>query len=115
MVLMFRRFRDGKLGYERIDHHISGVVDLVFGNALTAQVFLTRRLAYEEQVGDGIRDHKVDLLGHRTVKRAEAGLDMGHWDAELCRSQRTRHCRIHVANYYDAPLGLRGIHQIGFE
>ena len=76
-------------------------------DAFGAQV-LRRLLAVQEEVsGEAVGDDPVDLLGHRQVERAQAGLDVGDRDAHLHRDQRRRQGRVDVAEDDDqvGPLG----------
>ena len=51
----------------------------------------------EEEIGHPVGQDPVDLLGHRPVERAQAGLDVGHRDAELGGGQRGGERRVDVA------------------
>ena len=51
----------------------------------------------EEEVGHPVGEDAVDLLGHGPVERAQAGLDVGHRDAELGRGERHGERRVDVA------------------
>ncbi len=74
---------------QRVDHHVAGADDAVFGNALAAQVCVRRFIGGEEIIRDRIGAESVDLFRHRHVEGAQAGLDMGNTDAEFLRGQRT--------------------------
>ena len=59
----------------------------------------------EEVVGDVVRDHPVDLLGHRPVEAPEAGLDVADPDVELRGRESPGHDGVGVALDED-DLGL---------
>ena len=62
---------------------------------------LCRKRRSENSVGDD----PVDLLGHRAVEAAQAGLDVGDRDAHLGRGQRRGQGRVDVAGD-DHEVGL---------
>ena len=55
----------------------------------------------EEQLGEVVGDDPVDLLGHRPVEAAQAGLDVGDRDPELRRAERRSQGRVDVAGNED--------------
>ena len=55
------------------------------------------RAGDEEQVGQQVGDAPVDLLGHRVVEAAQAGLDVRDRAQRLGRDQRGGQRRVHVA------------------
>ena len=69
---------------ERIDHDVADAADALVGRRLRA-----RRLASaissvrEQQVGEAVGDHAVDLLRHVQIEGAQAGLDVGDADVFL--------------------------------
>jgi hypothetical protein len=79
----------------------------------------------EEVVGDVVRDHPVDLLGHRPVEAPEAGLDVADPDVELRGRESPGHDGVGVAldeddirgllheNVLDAGHDLRGLAGLG--
>ena len=80
-----------------VDHRVADEVHALVGDAFGAQV-LDRLLAVqEEQLGEAVGDDPVDLLGHRQVEAAQAGLDVGDRDPHLDRGQRRRQGRVDVA------------------
>jgi hypothetical protein len=62
---------------------VADVEHRAVGLALALEVRQAGRLGDEEPVGDGVGDEAVDLLGHGHVAAAQAGLHMGHRDAQL--------------------------------
>ena len=80
-----------------VDHRVADEVHPLLGDPLGAQV-LDRLVAVEEEVlRRGVGDDPVDLLGHRAVEAAQAGLDVGDRDRSLGRGQRRRQGRVDVA------------------
>ena len=55
---------------------------------------------HEQEVRQEVRDPPVDLLGHRVVEGAEAGLDVGHRQADLGRHERRGNGRVDVAVHH---------------
>ena len=64
---------------------------------------LCRKSSSRERVGDD----PVELLGHRAVEAAQAGLDVGDRDVQLGRRDRRRHRRVDVAGD-DHEVGALG-------
>ena len=66
-----------------------------------SQIRLVDRLALgrEQQVRHRVGGDAVDLLGHLAVEAAQAGLDVGHRDAELDRGERGGERRVDVAHH----------------
>ena len=60
---------------------------------------IAARLGHEQQVGDRVGHEPVDLLRHRPVEAAEAGLDVRHRDPQLHRRQRAGDGRVDVAEH----------------
>lgn len=102
-----------------VDHRVADEVDLVGVGALVAQVADRVGARREEQVRELVGDEAVDLLGHRHVEGAQAGLDVGEGDAELARHEGSGHGGVDVAVDDDevgAALGeelLEGDHHLG--
>ena len=69
---------------------------------------LCRKSSSEKLVGDD----PVDLLGHRPVEAAQAGLDVGDRDPHLRRGQRRRQGRVDVAGDDDQVGPLVGEHRL---
>jgi len=59
----------------------------------------------EEEVGQGIGDEAVHFLGHGAVEAAEAGLDVGDFDAELGADEGAGHGGVDVSDDND-PVGF---------
>ena len=88
------------------------------------QVLVAVARRRQQQIREPIGDDPVDLLGHRAIEAAQAGLDVRDRDQQLRRHQRRRHRRVHVADDDDqvGPLGeadllerdhhLRGLHRV---
>jgi len=58
----------------------------------------------EEKVGNVVGDDAVDLLRHRAVEAAQAGLDVGEGQVQLGRGERAGQRRVGVAED-DHPVG----------
>ena len=102
-----------------VHHHVADVEHRVGGLALAQQVVHARRLGAEEPVGDAVGDEAVDLLGHPHVAAAQAGLHVGHRDAELLGVDGAGQGGVHVAHHQHA-VGprlqadlLEGHHDLG--
>ena len=61
---------------ERVDHRVADERDPLGVDALARQVARAPRASGEQQVRDLVGDDPVDLLGHRAVEAAQAGLDV---------------------------------------
>jgi hypothetical protein len=116
-----RRRRSDALAHrdERVDHRVADVVDRVLRVSLAEQVLARLGRVDEQQLGDGVGHDPVDLLGHRAVEAAQAGLDVADRHVELGRDERGRHRRVHVARHqHDVRLHLdqhrlQPLHQAG--
>ncbi len=86
---------------KRIDHDVADAMNALLGHALLLEVLVAVGRRCEQQVGNGVRDAPVDLLGHPLVEAAQAGLDVGHRDAEFLGRQATGHRRVDVAENDD--------------
>ena len=76
-------------------------------DSLSTEVVDRLRRVDEQQVRHRVGDHPVDLLGHRPVKAAQAGLDVADRDAELACDQAGRQRGVDIAwNEHDVRLGL---------
>jgi hypothetical protein len=79
-----------------VDHHVPDQVDALM-DALTGQVGDRRRAGAEADVGEDVGHNAVQLLRHRAVVGAQAGLDVGQAKARLGRGQGPRERRVRVA------------------
>ena len=94
--------------HQGVDHRVADEVHALVGDPLGAQV-LDRLLAVEEEVlGEDVGDDPVDLLGHRAVEAAQAGLDVRDGDHGLGRGQRRGQGRVDVAGHDDEVGCLLG-------
>ena len=95
-----------------VDHRVADEVHALLGDALGAQVLDRLVAVQEEQLGELVGDDPVDLLRHRAVEAAQAGLDVGDRDAHLRRGQRRRQGRVDVAGDDDQVGPLVGEHRL---
>ncbi len=72
-------------------------MDSLGGDPLCVQVVVGLRAVDEELVGELVGDDPVELLRHRAIEAAQAGLDVSDRDLHLGRSQCRRHGRVDVA------------------
>ena len=97
---------------KRVDHHVADEADPVGVHALATQVLITVPRRREEQVGDAVGQHTVDLLRHGAVEGAEPRLDVGDADAALHGHERRGEGGVDVADD-DDPVRLRlGQHRL---
>ena len=89
--------RDLPVLEDRVDDGVASHADLALLDPLVLEVTPCGLRGGEEIVGDVVRDHPVDLLGHRPVEAPEAGLDVANPDVELCGSESPGHDSIGVA------------------
>ena len=82
---------------ERVDHRVPDLVDPLGRGALGQEVGPSLGAVREEEVCESVGENAVDLLGHRPVARAQAGLDVRDGDLELRRRQRAGQGGVHVA------------------
>ena len=54
-------------------------------------------VGHEEQAGEAVDEHPVQLLRHGAVEGAQAGLDVGDGHEQLSRCQSARERRVRVA------------------
>ena len=80
-----------------IDHGVADEVDPAFIDAFGDEVRRGFGAVDEEEVGEPIGEDPVDLLGHRPVPGAQAGLDVRNRDPELGCRQRHGKRRVDVA------------------
>ena len=84
---------------QRVDHDVADEVDLRLRVSLGPQVGRRVVRRGEQVVADPVGDDPVDLLGHRPVAAAQAGLDMGGRRPQLRGDQGACQCRVHIANH----------------
>src|SRR5438128_1763255 len=94
---------------EAVDHRVADEMNSLRRNALPQQVVLGLRAVSETPVGDLVDEHPVDLLGHRPIEAAQAGLDVRERELELRRGERSGQRGVHVAGDHDhgRPLALK--------
>jgi hypothetical protein len=78
----------GVLGEEAggVDHDVADDPHAV-ADALGGKIARGHLRGAEQQFGEVVDHHPIDFLGHRTVERAQPGLDMHDRDAELGGSE----------------------------
>ncbi len=79
-----------------VDHHVADHLDPA-GHPLRAQVQRRRLGRAQQQRRRVVGQHAVELLRHRAVERAHAGLDVRDRDLSLGGGQRARQRRVRVA------------------
>ena len=82
---------------QRVDHRVADEAHAAAVDALGGQVRGCLGAVGEEEIGHPVGEDAVDLLGHGPVERAQAGLDVGHGDAELGGGERGGERRVDVA------------------
>ena len=90
--------------YEGVDHDVAHEGDLLGGQALAQEVGVGVGGRREQQVGDVVGHHAVDLFGHGAVERAQAGLEVGDADLQLGAHEGAGQRRVDVAGH-DDPVG----------
>ncbi len=90
-------FRDIQVLEDRIDHRVAGHADFIILNTFVQEMLPRSPGRGEEQVRDRIREHPVDLFGHRPVETYEACLHMTDPNGELRRHKRTGKHRVRIA------------------
>ena len=86
---------------QRVDHDVADQVNAAGGNAFARKVPVSVFGGSEQQIGDLIGEHAIDLLRHAAVQRAQSGFHVSHGDAEFGAHQRGGDGRIHVAIDHD--------------
>src|SRR5215217_3887197 len=99
--LLFRRqsTRDVEVLLQRVDHYVSHKTNSFRGNAFGKQVLIGVRRRGEKQVGDLIRKETVDLLRHRAIAAAQAGLNVCDLDSKLHADEGACDGGVHIAHY----------------
>ena len=90
------RARGGLAAQRDVDHHVADDLH-VAGDRLGAQVGCGRLGWAEQQRREVVGEHAVELLGHTTVERAHAGLDVNDRCGGLRRGERAGERRVGVA------------------
>lgn len=75
--------RDLPVLEDRVDDGVAGHADLALLDPLILKVAPGSLRGGKEVVGDVVRDHPVDLFGHRPVETPEAGLNVADPDVEF--------------------------------
>jgi len=101
--------RDLPVLEDRIDDGIPGYADLILLDPLVQEILPCRLRGGEEIIRNMVRDHPVDLLGHRPVEAPEAGLDMTDPDVKLRGCKSPGHDSVGVALNENNTRGL--LHQ----
>ena len=99
-VALRRREAPGSIAVrqQRVDHHVADEMDALVRDPFTPQVVVRRMFSSEQQVGQVIGQHPVDLFGHASVEASEAGFDVGDGDPQLCRHQSAGQRRIDISD-----------------
>ncbi len=84
---------------QRVDHRVADVADARRVDALVREVLFRLGAVRQQQVGEPVGEHPVDLLGHGPVARAEPRLEVGDGDAELRRRERAGDRGVHVTGH----------------
>ncbi len=97
-----------QVGDQRVDHDVADAVDALLGDALAPQVLVAVGRGGQQDLGESIGDHAVDLFGHGPVEAPQSGLDVGDGDAQLGADDAAGERRVDVADDDDqvGPLGL---------
>ena len=82
---------------QRVDHRVADEAHAARVDALGGEVRRGLGAVGEQEVGQPVGEDAVDLLGHRPVERAQAGLDVRNRDAELGCRERAGERRVDVA------------------
>ena len=96
-----RRVKAVELAEEGVDHRVADEVDPVLGDALAHELRDRLRARREQEVGQGIGDDPVDLLGHGPVVAPQPCLDVGEGTAGLRRHERRGERRVDVTVDHD--------------
>ncbi len=83
--------RDLPVLEDGVNDGVAGYADLAPLDPLILEVAPCGLRGGEEIVGDVVRNHPVDLFGHRPVEAPEASLDVADPDMELCGSKGPGH------------------------
>ena len=98
--------------HERVDHRVAHVVNRLDRAAFANEVLACLWRVDEQQIGYGVGQDAVDLLGHRAVERAQPRLDVADSNAQLGRHDRGGERRVDIAgNEHDVrpPLQQHGL------
>ena len=106
------RQRRGTMLQQRIDHHVADHHDAPGRHAFRREIAIRAFFGCEQQIGNRIREHAVDLFGHRAIETAQPRLNVDHPDAEFRRIQRAGDRRIHIADHQDRVRPLRFEHAL---
>ena len=95
------------VGQQGVNHHITDEKDLFLSCAKTPQILVGHLGGREEIVGEAVRHHAVDFLGHSQVPRPDARLDMTHFRAQFFSHDGTRHGGSNIAHHQDQVGRMR--------
>src|SRR5579864_8508858 len=84
---------------QRVDHQIAHQVNVVCWNTFGEQIPPSAILGDEQKVGNSIRHHAVDLLGHGPIETSQAGLDVNDGYLQLFGHQGAGHGGVDVADH----------------
>ena len=84
---------------ERVDHDVADEVNLLGAHALAQEVVASALLCHEEEIGDGVGQHPIDLFGHRAIEAPKSGFHVGDRDRSLDRGDGCRQGGVHVADH----------------
>ena len=91
-VLDPRQHRD-----ERVDHRVADREDARFRDrSLGEQVDARLGRVGEQEVGDRVSDHPVDLLGHRAIEAPQTRLDVSDSNSKFRAHQSSCDSRVYV-------------------
>ncbi len=97
---------EGAVSQQGVDHDVADEDDAGGIDTLVAQVGVGAAIGGEEDVGEGIGAQAVEFLGHVAVPRTQAGLHVGHGDAELLRRQCAGQGGVDVAHHQHQVGGV---------
>ena len=75
--------RSRQMPQQRVDHDVADQMNLLGRHAFGAQVLARIGRRRQQHVGQPIGHDPVDLLRHRAIVAAQAGLDVRHRDQQL--------------------------------
>jgi len=73
-------------------------VNPIAWNALRQEVLPAAFLGHQENAGNGVRHHPINLLRHGTVKAAQARFHVDHRNLQFCGNQRASDGRVYIAD-----------------
>jgi hypothetical protein len=103
-----RRLGDGQQAHQGVDHHVADAADAGGVHAFLEEIGVPVGGGREEELAQAVGDDPVDLLGHRAVEGAQAGLDVRGRDEGFGGYERRRHRRVDVAVEHHEVGRFRG-------